>query len=140
MGHFDAALRRGALEARSRFGGDKYVEDDVPATYSGVPVLDVPMFPEAQGPGANATSILLTDPKNINVGIWRNIRVEVDKRRFGDLRGVVIDTAGARHMTIAGAVSVTTGGFGAVFIADAGELALLVHEIGPPTLCLRPAR
>jgi hypothetical protein len=51
----------------------------VPATYSGVPVIDVPMFPETQGPGKNATSILLTDPKNINVGIWRNIRVEVDK-------------------------------------------------------------
>lgn len=51
----------------------------MPATYSGVPVIDVPMFPESQGPAKNATSILLTDPKNINVGIWRNIRVEVDK-------------------------------------------------------------
>jgi HK97 family phage major capsid protein len=68
-----------SLSERATAGGDKYVEDDVAATYSGVPVLDVPMFPEAQGAGANATSILLTDPKNINVGIWRNIRVEVDK-------------------------------------------------------------
>ena len=68
-----------SLSERATAVGDKYVEDDVDASYSGVPILDVPMFPEAQGPGANATSVLLTDPKNINVGIWRNIRVEVDK-------------------------------------------------------------
>jgi len=68
-----------SLSERATAGGDKYIEDDVPATYSGVPVLDVPMFPENLGPAANTTAILLTDPKNINVGIWRNIRVEVDK-------------------------------------------------------------
>jgi hypothetical protein len=68
-----------SLSERATVGGDKYIEDDVPATYSGVPVLDVPMFPENLGAGANATAMLLTDPKNINVGIWRNIRVEVDK-------------------------------------------------------------
>jgi HK97 family phage major capsid protein len=68
-----------SLSERATVGGDKYIEDDVPATYSGVPVLDVPMFPEHLGPGANTTAVLLTDPKNINVGIWRNIRVEVDK-------------------------------------------------------------
>jgi len=68
-----------SLSERATAGSDKYLEDDVAATYAGVPVLDVPMFPEAQGAGGNATSILLTDPKNINVGIWRNIRVEVDK-------------------------------------------------------------
>jgi len=68
-----------SLAERATTGGDKYVEDDVSATYSGVPVLDVPMFPENLGPGKNATASILTDPKNINVGIWRNIRVEVDK-------------------------------------------------------------
>ena len=68
-----------SLSERATAGGDKYIEDDVPATYSGVPVLDVPMFPENLGPAANTTAILLTDPKNINVGIWRNLRVEVDK-------------------------------------------------------------
>jgi HK97 family phage major capsid protein len=68
-----------SLSERATAIGDRYVEEDLPATYSGVPILDVPMFPEAQGAAQNATSILLTDPKNINVGIWRNIRVEVDK-------------------------------------------------------------
>ncbi len=68
-----------SLADRATIGGDKFIEQDVPATYSGVPVLHVPMFPENLGPGLNATDIILTDPKNINVGIWRNIRVEVDK-------------------------------------------------------------
>ena len=67
------------LSDRATVGGDKYVEQDVPAVYSGVPVLSVPMFPENLGPATNTTNVVLTDPKNINVGIWRNIRVEVDK-------------------------------------------------------------
>jgi HK97 family phage major capsid protein len=68
-----------SLSERATVGGDRYLAEDVPATYSGVPVVDVPMFPETLGPAANTTAALLTDPKNINVGIWRNIRVEVDK-------------------------------------------------------------
>ncbi len=68
-----------SLADRATIGGDKFIEQDVPASYSGVPVLHVPMFPENLGSGLNATDIILTDPKNINVGIWRNIRVEVDK-------------------------------------------------------------
>lgn len=53
--------------------------DDVPVTYSGVPVRSVPMFPENLGVGANCSLALLLDPKNINVGIWRQIRIETDK-------------------------------------------------------------
>ena len=59
--------------------GDRFLERDEPAIYSGVAILHVPMFPENLGPGANATNMLLTDPKNINIGIWRNIRIETDK-------------------------------------------------------------
>jgi hypothetical protein len=44
-----------------------------------VPVLEVPLFPENLGAGGNLTNAVLTDPKNVNIGIWRNIRVETDK-------------------------------------------------------------
>lgn len=47
--------------------------------YSGVPVVDIPLFPEDQGPDENCTSIILTDPKNIDVGVWRKIKIETDK-------------------------------------------------------------
>lgn len=61
--------------------------------YSGVPVIDIPAFPENLGGGTNTTNIILTDPKNIDVGIWRKLRIETDK----DVRaGVLIVVATMR--------------------------------------------
>ena len=57
------------------------------------------------------------------------------KKRFGELSGIVIDETSARHMTIAEATSRAANGFGAIFIADAQEIAVLFPEVGPPTLC-----
>ena len=59
--------------------GDKFLEQDAQSGYSGVPVRSVPLFPETLGGGNNETNVILTDPKNINVGIWRDIRIETDK-------------------------------------------------------------
>jgi hypothetical protein len=70
---------RDSLADRATIVGDKFLEQDEPVAYSGVPVMDVPLFPENLGAGTNSTNILLTDPKNVNIGIWRNIRVETDK-------------------------------------------------------------
>ena len=84
---------RDALAERATVVGDKFLETDTPVAYSGVPVFDVPLFPETLGAGHDQTNILLTDPKNINVGIWRNIRIETDK----DVReGVLIIVATLR--------------------------------------------
>ena len=70
---------RDSLADRATPVGDKNLEQDEDVVYSGVPVVDVPLFPENLGPAANTTNVLLTDPKNINIGIWRQIRVETDK-------------------------------------------------------------
>jgi len=71
---------RDSLAERGTVGGDKWVAEDVPVFYTGIPILDVPLFPENLSyAGSNTTDIILTDPKNINVGIWRNIRIETDK-------------------------------------------------------------
>lgn len=59
--------------------GERFIESDSPAAYSGVPVIDVPLFPENIGTSTHCTDVVLTDPKNLNVGIWRNITVETDK-------------------------------------------------------------
>ncbi len=59
--------------------GDKFVMEDAPAMYSGVPLSGVPLFPENIGTGSHGTNVVLLDPKNYNVGIWRDIRVETDK-------------------------------------------------------------
>lgn len=59
--------------------GDRYIDEDVPAMYSGVPVVPVDMFPENIGTGSLCTDAVLIDPKNINIGIWRDIMIETDK-------------------------------------------------------------
>ncbi len=70
---------RDSLISRDTAVGDKFLERDVPGSYSGVPINPVPLFPEGLGGGQNETNVLLTDPKNINIGIWRNIMMETDK-------------------------------------------------------------
>lgn len=50
-----------------------------PVGYSGIHVDQVPLFPENLGGGSNTTNVLLLDPKNIDVGIWRKITIETDK-------------------------------------------------------------
>ena len=67
---------RNALAERATAVGDKFLEGDTPVLYSGVPVQPVPLFPEDLGVGNDQTVILLCNPKNIHVGIWRQIRIE----------------------------------------------------------------
>ena len=70
---------RDSLAERATMVGDKFLEQDAPVAYSGIPVVDVPLFPENLGGLNDSTNVVLTDPKNVNVGIWRNIRLETDK-------------------------------------------------------------
>ena len=73
----DAELRyRNRLANRNTVAGDKFLEEDTPVVYSGVPVAPIPLFPENLGPAQTDTNVLLTNPKNIHVGIWRQIRIE----------------------------------------------------------------
>lgn len=62
---------RESLSQRATVMGDKYSVDDAPATAAGVPINGIPTMPDGQA--------LLTNPKNINVGIWRKIKIETDK-------------------------------------------------------------
>ncbi len=70
---------RNSLAERATIVGDKFLETDAPVVYAGIPVVGVPLFPETLGGGSNTTNVVLTDPKNMNYGIWRNIRIETDK-------------------------------------------------------------
>mgnify|MGYP000870092754 FL=1 len=67
---------RNTLAERATAVGDKFLEGDAPVLYSGVPVQPIPLFPENLGAGSDQTVILLCNPKNIHVGIWRQIRIE----------------------------------------------------------------
>jgi len=70
---------RDTLSQRETAGGDRFITEDVPILYSGIPLSSVPLFPENLGPGTNTTNVLLTDPKNMMIGVWRRITMETDK-------------------------------------------------------------
>lgn len=70
---------RDSLASRQTPGGDAWLAQSGSSAYSGIPVIDVPLFSETLGGGSNTTDVVLTDPKNITVGIWREIRMETDK-------------------------------------------------------------
>jgi HK97 family phage major capsid protein len=70
---------RNTLAERSTAIGDKFLEGDAPVLYSGVPLQPIPMWPENLGTTADRTAIVLTNPKNVYVGIWRQIRIETDR-------------------------------------------------------------
>lgn len=75
---------RDSLSNRQTDTGDKALaalsaNGVAPVGYSGIPVIDVPMFPENLGGSTNETDVVLIDPKNMNIGIWREIQIETDK-------------------------------------------------------------
>ena len=70
---------RNTLADRATVAGDRFLEDDTPVLYSGVPLQPIPLFPENLGVGGDQTAIVLCNPKNVHVGIWRNIRFESDR-------------------------------------------------------------
>lgn len=82
-----------SIANRQTPAGDEAFAKSISPTYSGVPVLDVPMFPENLGSGTNCTDVVLTDPKNVTLGIWREIRFETDKDISA---GVVVIVASMR--------------------------------------------
>lgn len=70
---------RDSISNRQTNTGDRALDSAAAIGYSGIPVVDVPLFPENLGTFTNETNVLLLDTKNINVGIWRQIQIETDK-------------------------------------------------------------
>lgn len=80
MTSVDAELDyRNTLADRATVAGDRLLESDTPVLHGGVPVQPVPLFPESLGLTNDQTVIVLGNPKNIHVGIWRKIRLESDR-------------------------------------------------------------
>lgn len=70
---------RDSLADRATAVGDRFLLEGIPATYTGIPMVGVPVFPENLGGGNDETEMLFLDPKNINVGFWRRVEWESDK-------------------------------------------------------------
>jgi hypothetical protein len=70
---------RSTLAERATAAGDRMLEESPPVLYSGVPLAPIPLWPENLGQNSNRTASILTHPKNVVVGIWRQIRLETDR-------------------------------------------------------------
>lgn len=83
---------RDALADRATMAGDRYVLDDAPVMYGGVPLVGVPLFPNNlnAGGGSNESNVVLTDPKNAHAGIWRQVRLEWEKDIKAGLYVIVV--------------------------------------------------
>ena len=66
------------MNRQTPMGDGEYMGKDGQVGYAGIPLFPVPVFPENQGSGTNETSMLLLDPKNWCVGVWRDIKVKAD--------------------------------------------------------------
>lgn len=96
---------RDSLSNRMTNTGDQALNGSAPIGYGGIDVLDIPMFPENLGVGTNETNIVLTDPKNMLFGVWREIQIETDKDiQAGKIIIVVTLRAGMRLQEEAAAV------------------------------------
>lgn len=104
---------RNALADRGTVLGDRMVEQNAPLVWSGLKIESVPVFPEDLGLGTNETEMLMLDPKNINVGIWRRIKVETDKDISEGVLKIVatlrMDVKYAEETSVVKAVGVRVG-------------------------------
>lgn len=71
-----------ALADRATQLGDTRAESEVlggQLKYAGVPITEIPLFPENLGVGTNCTNAVLVNPKNYTIGIWRQVRIEFER-------------------------------------------------------------
>lgn len=71
--------------------GDKQHEQNGVVPWRGIPVVPVPLFPDDLGGSSDETEVLLTNPLNIVLGIWRQIRLE-DERNIRAGAWLVVTT------------------------------------------------
>ncbi len=65
-----------SLGDRATTGGDSWLTTGADATYSDYKITSIPEFPNALGTGVNETRVLLTDPKNMLLGLLREVKVK----------------------------------------------------------------
>ena len=60
--------------------------------YAGIEVMPIPLMPENLGGGTNETEVILCDPKNALLGMYRQVRVELGRDKQSGYNFVVVTT------------------------------------------------
>lgn len=69
---------RNAVIARSTASGDSALTSDGKIRFKGRPIHSIGMWPENLG-GGNDTQALLCNTKNLQFGIWRDVRIKIEE-------------------------------------------------------------
>lgn len=72
---------RKLLQQRETIGGDAAISAAEQVRFRGLPINAINMMPDELGGGTNETVALLCNPKDIVVGFWRNVRIEIDRNK-----------------------------------------------------------
>jgi HK97 family phage major capsid protein len=67
---------RDSLAERATPLGDAVLQTSDQAQYSDIPITAVPEFPNNLGAGTDETVVLLTEPKNMLLGLLRNVKIK----------------------------------------------------------------
>lgn len=70
---------RDGLSSRETPLGDLALGEEISVAYHGIPIEGIPVFPEKLGGGQDQQDALLTDPKNMAIGIHRELQFETMK-------------------------------------------------------------
>jgi hypothetical protein len=80
------------LAARGTQLGDTTLENGGVPKYHKIPVEDYTLWPETLFTGANETNVLLAHPKNIDYGIWKQVRLDTGKDVSAGVLIIVVET------------------------------------------------
>lgn len=101
-----------SLSERGTPLGDTMMMTTTDAEYQGYKVLDIPEFPNNLGSGTNETVVLFTEPKNMIMGVHRQIKVKMGEDiSAGQVIVVVTMRLDAKYMHEPAVVK-STGVFG----------------------------
>jgi hypothetical protein len=73
-------LYRQWLSERQTGAGDRYLLEDIPVFYMGIPIVSVPMIVESGSGGSATSSALLIHPKNIIYGVLQEITIKAEEK------------------------------------------------------------
>lgn len=70
--------------------GDQSLLEGAVERYAGVDIVGVPLMPTNVGTGSHCGNIIYTNPKNLLIGIWRDIRVEQERSARAASTAIII--------------------------------------------------
>lgn len=70
---------RDTIADRQTILGDKFLEQEAPIRWSGIPISPLNKMPEVTAGPDVLANVLFLDPKNVQWGIWRKIKIETDR-------------------------------------------------------------